>query len=1027
MNIDSFPTPKFYRKNPRTLARVGVFIILAALLAIPIYLSSSVHAVKGTMVSGTADKAPSLLLPWHPGTAPLGLLPMLPQAGPSIATYESDCTTPKTVFNLQALEFDVCAKATGFTGGQEILWSNANFVLVQRSPVGGTGESTFTLNAGSSLGDWRVILYEPIGGDVYALSPFTVVDSANPSADVGVVKAAASATVAAGSQAVFTVVVTNHGPSDAINVDITDSVPANTTFSSFALVSGPAGINCINPTAGSTGDTICTAPTIARGETAVFLAAYDVPSGTAPGTTIVNTVSVSSDTADPRNLNDSSTSSMLVSGAASETCTLDCPANKVVTADTTQGGVPGAVVTFAAATVNGNCGAVTNTPGSGSFFAVGTHSIVSQSELGGASCTFTVTVLDSAPPTITCPANITATAGAGETTYTLPSGPGTPTISSSGEGTVTAVRSDNEPAVYDDNGNEVTPAVIHSVNDPYPIGSTGILWTVTDPGGRTASCTQIITIVAADDRPPVTITCPANVTVAAPSGSCEATISGATIGTPTTNPTTDVTVSPRRSDDLLLTDPFPAGSTLVTWTATDNTNGNVASCTQTVTVTVSGSNDTTPPTFTSVPPNLSTTTSSCTATFDDEQLGTAEATDTGACSGSVTITRTGVPAGNVFPTGTTTIIHTATDSAGNTATHLQLVTVTESPAIPPTVTAPADVSVNTGPGATICGAFVSDATLGTASASDNCPGVTVARTGVPAGNIFPVGNTIVTYTATDASGNTALDTQTVTVTDNTVPVVTPPGPVTLYTGPGATSCGVTVSDLDATLGTGSATDNCPGVGAVTRSGVPAGNVFPLGQTIVTYSATDAYGNVGSATQTVTVVDNTPPQISCPANITLEPTCPTGAIATWTPPVGTDNCPGATTTQTAGGAPGTVFSIGTTTVTYSVSDANGNGPVTCSFTVTVLTPQAVIQNLQAAVTASNLTGQQKNGLLAKLSAALQGIDNGQPNVACPKLNDFNNSVQNLVDHGNLSAATGAEWISSSNHVRNTIGCTSLPCS
>jgi hypothetical protein len=338
-----------------------------------------------------------------------------------------------------------------------------------------------------------------------------------------------------------------------------------------------------------------------------------------------------------------------------------------------------------------------------------------------------------------------------------------------------------------------------------------------------------------------------------------------------------------------------------------------------------------------VPANVTTTTSSCSVVLDDE-LGVAQATDSGTCNGSVTITRTGVPPGNAFPTGTTTVIYTATDAAGNSASVIQLVTVTESPAIPPTITAPADVVAYTGPGATSCGTVVSDATLGTVIANDNCSLASVTRTGVPAGNAFPVGTTTITYRATDASGNFTED-----------------------------------------------------------------------------------------TQVVTVIDNTPPVISCPASITLEPTCPSGAVATWTPPVGTDNCAGAVTTRTAGGAPGSVFTIGTTTVTYSVTDAHGNGPVSCSFTVTVLTPQAVIQNLQAAVNASSLTGTQKNGLLAKLSAALQGINNNQPNVACPKLSDFINSVQNLVSQGNLSSATGNSWISSANHVRNTIGCTSLPCS
>ena len=919
---------------------VAALLILTASVAGSIYFSASVSASKGAgskrskaAVSKRTNALPVInFLGFSEASKNIKAMFFPQTIGPSIATYASDCMTPKTVFNVQDTDLTVCAKATGSTGGQMILWSNANFILVQSSTPNGNGESTFTLNANSSLGDWRVILYEPIGGNVYALTPFTVIDDQNPSADVAIVKGAGDDTVENGAQALFTVNVTNYGPSDAINVQVTDSVPANTTFSSFAPVSGPTGINCINPTAGAgSGDTICTIPTLARGETAVFAAAYDITGGSV----ITNSASATSETDDPRSFNNSSTAELQVTTPTTEICTLDCPTNVVVTANTTQDGQPGAVVTYAAATVNGNCGAVTNTPASGTFLPVGTHSIVSQSEIGGASCTFTVTVLDTNPPTITCPANITVTAAENATEATVDVG--TPTINASGGGTVTAVRSDDTQAVFDDNGNVVTPAVIHSVTDPFPIGSTGITWTVTDAGGRRASCTQTVTVVAFGDRDPVTISCPPNVTVTASAGNCEATILASTIGTPTTVPSdSNVEVTPRRSDDRPLSDPFPAGISTITWTATDNTNGSVASCVQTITVNPASGADTTPPTL-HVPGNVSVTTSTCSAVLDDE-LGVATAEDSGSCSTSnVNISRTGVPANFIFPTGTTTIVYTATDAAGNTATGVQLVTVTESPAVPPTITAPGDVTVFTGPGATSCGTLVSDATLGTATAADNCGAVTVTRTGVPAGNNFPVGNTTVTYRATDASGNFVED-----------------------------------------------------------------------------------------TQIVTVIDNTPPAISCPANIILEPTCPTGAVATWTPPVGTDNCPGATTTQTAGGAPATVFAIGTTTVTYSVTDANGNGPVSCSFTVTVLTPQEVIQNLQAAVNASSLTGTQKNGLLAKLSAALQAINSGQTNVACNKLSDFVNSVENLVSRGNLPATTGTSWINSANNVRNAIGCTNLPC-
>src|SRR5205807_794679 len=171
---------------------------------------------------------------------------------------------------------------------------------------------------------------------------------------------------------------------------------------------------------------------------------------------------------------------------------------------------------------------------------------------------------------------------------------------------------------------------------------------------------------------------------------------------------------------------------------------------------------------------------------------------------------------------------------------------------------------------------------------------------------------------------------------------------------------------------------------ITRTGVPSGNFFALGTTTITYSATDAHGNSSSATQTVTVIDNTPPVISCPASFTLEPTCPSGAVGTYTAPVGTDNCPGAVTTRTAGLASGSVFPIGTTTVTYSVTDVHGNGPVSCSFTVTVKTPQAVIQDLinrvQALVDQGALNGPDGQSLIKRLQSALDYLNSGNISAA-----------------------------------------------
>ena len=56
-------------------------------------------------------------------------------------------------------------------------------------------------------------------------------------------------------------------------------------------------------------------------------------------------------------------------------------------------------------------------------------------------------------------------------------------------------------------------------------------------------------------------------------------------------------------------------------------------------------------------------------------------------------------------------------------------------------------------------------------ARDNTAGLTITRAGVPANNLFPIGETLITFTATDASGNTAVTTQKVTVIDDTPPVI----------------------------------------------------------------------------------------------------------------------------------------------------------------------------------------------------------------------------------------------------------------
>jgi endonuclease G len=172
------------------------------------------------------------------------------------------------------------------------------------------------------------------------------------------------------------------------------------------------------------------------------------------------------------------------------------------------------------------------------------------------------------------------------------------------------------------------------------------------------------------------------------------------------------------------------------------------------------------------------------------------------------------------------------------------VSITVNDTIAPSISAPQNVSVNTGPNATTCGTVVSDAQLGTADASDNAGNVSIDRSGVPSGNVFPVGTTTVTYTATDGAGNSTAATQTVTVIDNTAPTLTAPAPTSVN----ADSTGhATIPDVVALTTAG---DNC---GPVTVTQNPlAGTVVGTGTHTITITATDAAGNTRTATTTFTV-------------------------------------------------------------------------------------------------------------------------------------------------------------------------------
>jgi hypothetical protein len=123
----------------------------------------------------------------------------------------------------------------------------------------------------------------------------------------------------------------------------------------------------------------------------------------------------------------------------------------------------------------------------------------------------------------------------------------------------------------------------------------------------------------------------------------------------------------------------------------------------------------------------------------------------------------------------------------------------------------------------------------------------------------------------------------------------------------------------------------PGVFASNQSSISG-----LAAGIYEITVTDAFTCTAVETIEVTTFpDVTLPEITCPDPISVNNDAGIcGAEVTYASPIGTDNCPGASTTMLQGLASGSTFPVGTTLVEYEVEDLAGN-TATCSFNVTVI--------------------------------------------------------------------------------------------
>ncbi|MCE7926486.1 MAG: HYR domain-containing protein, partial [Haliscomenobacteraceae bacterium CHB4] len=410
-------------------------------------------------------------------------------------------------------------------------------------------------------------------------------------------------------------------------------------------------------------------------------------------------------------------------------------------------------------------------------------------------CTVNITVNDDDPPQVTCPpADITVNTDAGANcsimipdyigtltptdncsaiveAQSIPAGAYTTGVSHGAVIVVNYTATDGASPV-----NTTTCTVNITVNDDDPPSVTS---TNGDGFADIKNYTCNVTSLNIDADPS---TCVAFRSVAKPTwtDNCDMslTLTQGAVKLPATN-------VPLSNSAFAVSANFPVGTNVITFTATDD-GGNTTTCSLTIVVA-----DNQPPVISSCPsspqPAVNALPGTCAAPVNwlppsasDNCTGVSMAVTGFSPANSMTPYGGPVLPGSSFPVGTYTIVYTATDGAGLTATCTFNISVVDNQ-VPVIATCPVTRNIEgCGTGIITTPAFSTTSAVSSyaefsavpnsGSANDNCAIVSVTYIDVATGSCPIV--VMRTWTVTDAAGLTAICTQTIYVDDTQDPVVT---------------------------------------------------------------------------------------------------------------------------------------------------------------------------------------------------------------------------------------------------------------
>lgn len=404
------------------------------------------------------------------------------------------------------------------------------------------------------------------------------------------------------------------------------------------------------------------------------------------------------------------------------------------------------------------------------------------------------------------------------------------------------------PAASDNCGTEQNMLITYSNDTDQLDGCNGTgtftrLWNATDPCGNTAVCTQ--TVIVSDVTPP-TLTCPPDTEIA-----CSGSVDPEDIGLPTASdactPQADLLID--HSDNVLgLTGCNGTGTMIRTWAANDAC-GNMSICTQVITVV-----DNDIPTI-NCPQDVQI---DCSDSTDPTNTGSADAED--ACGiVNVSFSDDLSQAEGCNGTGQISRTWTATDGCSNTNTCVQVITVTDNTS--PTVTCPESITVD-------CSLGLLPEVTGNVEVDDNCTSIELLDISyVDEPDMLTGCNGTGTFqrnwTVADACGNETSCAQIIQVIDESAPEVTCPSDRVIQ-------CSSSVDPVD--VGSPEYSDNCTPtedlIASFSDDGSNASGCNGTGMIERTWTITDACNNTSSCVQTLMIIDDIQPDLTCAPELTI---------------------------------------------------------------------------------------------------------------------------------------------------------------